>query len=287
MTMGESKFLSLLKNIREQKFALKFDMHQRMQEVVPSNMNFTLIEQVRKLWAKHWKSLDNISGEAKAWADRVRNYVDIRKKYFVGVEPRDLAGGLLNFSNDFGNIRKKIIEPEWAFWSALAKGEHQDLKLASHFPRLLELDRGFVVLENFLLSQNFTANIAQGKRENCFNFSLVKLDIYHPNTPKHYSEFEESQISELGYIFREAKIVGPTGMPIRSFSSEEEMYLNPTKKGKPFPGYNQLLLDAFGSFLTGDFTQKLSDAVIISSLHLLFTDLKSAADVLSTFADKH
>jgi hypothetical protein len=258
-----------------------------MQEVVPSYLNFTLIEQVRKLWAKHWKSLDNISGEAKAWADRVANHVDIRKKYFVGIEPRDLASGLLNFSNDFGNIRKKIIEPEWAFWSALAKVEDQDPKLASHVPRLLELDRGFVVLENFLLSQSFSANLAQGKRDNCFNFSLVKLDIYHPNTPKHHSEFEKSQISELGYIFREAKIVGPSGIPIRSFSSEEEMYLNPTKKGKPFPGYHQLLLDAFGSFLTGDFKQKLSDAVIVSSLNFLFTNLKSAADELSTFGNKH
>jgi hypothetical protein len=152
---------------------------------------------------------------------------------------------------------------------------------------LLELDKGFVVLENFLLSQSFSANLAQGKRDNCFNFSLVKLDIYHPNTPKHHSEFEKKQISELGYIFREAKIVGPSGMPIRSFSSEEEMYLNPSKKGKPFPGYNQLLLDAFGSFLTGDFMQKLSDAVIVSSLHLLFTDLKSAADELSTFNNKN
>jgi hypothetical protein len=87
-------------------------MGQRMQKVVPSYLNFTLIEQVRKLWAKHWKSLDNISGEAKAWADTVRIHVEIRTKYFVGVEPRDLVSGLLNFSNDFGNIRKKIIEPE-------------------------------------------------------------------------------------------------------------------------------------------------------------------------------
>jgi len=159
-------------------------------------------------------------------------------------------------------VRKTIKNAESEFYR-FPPPPPELVELQMYFSKILALDKNSVIMENIIYTDN-SCNLDKKSNMSC---SVLKLDLFI----KGYTGITKDispQIDSLGFVFNECKVVDSLGNLLKYITPNEDLYKNPITKDK-WPGYNQVLMDAFGSFLTSDFNYTYKDEVVVDRVLLL------------------
>lgn len=245
------------------------------ENILPSLYNFEHIENVKKVWGRHWKILSNESKELKSLHSRIKSQVSERVKNFTGVKNEAISQNKIRFNENLSQVQKQITQSEYKFYLSITKNDLFS-KLHHYLPEILNLDNNYVTLANFLNKDN--------KHGNEIQCSVVKLEIITDLNSLNTDD-DKQQMEELGFLFNEAKIVDSQGHFLKYATSDSDLYKNERTKDK-WPGYEEVLQDAFGSFQTSDFNNDHKEQFLIDTINGFINTIENFANEYEKICEK-